>query len=335
VAQLLLSLLPVLLFLILLKVIDTYKLVTMQTVWRTLAGGCGAALVCYAINTGIFTLSGIRPNMWARTGAPILEEAAKAACLYWLIRKHRVGFMVDAAISGFALGAGFAIVENVSNLPALLHAGLLTCAVRGLGTAFMHGGTTGIFGIISINRVEIKGKSGAVEFLPGLAIATAIHLFYNQPWVSPPVAAGFILLTLPGTLSLIFWRSEKALETWMGTKLDKDLDLLQMITTGTISDSRAGSYLRSLEQTFAPLILADMICYLQLSLELSAQAKGDLLRREIGFPTVDDPELPGRLKELKFLEGRIGGAGKLALGPLLGSTHRDTWEIQQLKSLPG
>ncbi len=54
--------------------------------------------------------------------------------------------MVDAAISGFAVGAGFAVIENLTYIPALSAAGLLTAAVRGLGTAMMHGGTTAIFG---------------------------------------------------------------------------------------------------------------------------------------------------------------------------------------------
>ncbi len=144
------------------------------------------------------------------------------------------------------------------------------------------------------------------------------------------IAAVVVLVTLPALIALIFWRSEKALEKWLGTKLDKDIDLLQMIATGTFSKSRAGAYLQSLESTFTPVILGDMLSYLHLSLELSARAKGDLLRREMGFPVAPDPELPAQLKELKFLESQIGRAGKLALGPLLGQSRRDIWELQQL-----
>ena len=108
------------------------------------------------------------------------------------------------------------------------------------------------------------------------------------------------------------------------------MDLLNMIAMGTFGESRVGTYLRALEHTFGPLVLGDMLCYLQLSAELSTQAKGDLLRREMGFPEVPDPELPGRLKELLFLERQIGRTGKLALAPLLGASHRDIWEIDQL-----
>jgi hypothetical protein len=120
--------------------------------------------------------------------------------------------------------------------------------------------------------------------------------------------------------SLVFWRGEKSLEKWVGTKLDKDMDLLHMIATGTFSESHAGKYLRSLDKTFAPALLGDMLCYLQLSLELSAQAKGDLLRREMGFPPAPDPELPAKLKELAYLERQFG--------------RRDVWELQQLAEKP-
>jgi hypothetical protein len=40
--------------------------------------------------------------------------------------------------------------------------------------------------------------------------------------------------------------------------------------------------------------------------------------------------LPSQLKELRFLETQIGRAGKMALGPLLGESRRDIWELQQL-----
>ena len=85
-----------------------------------------------------------------------------------------------------------------------------------------------------------------------------------------------MLLVLPVLMSLIFWRSEKALEKWVGTKLDKDIDLLQMMTAGSFNASPAGRYLHSLENTFAPEVLGDMLSYLQLSLELERTRQGRL-----------------------------------------------------------
>ena len=325
-----LSILPVILFLFALELVDTYKLLALRRVLRSVAVGCGVAIICYALNTAVYRSGIVSAGIWARSGAPVIEEIGKALYVAWLLRSNRVGFMVDTAISGFAVGAGFAVLENLTYIPDLSATGLVTSAIRGLGTAMMHGGATAIFGTVSANLSEIRSSRSPLVYLPGLAFAVVIHLLYNQPFLHPVTSAVVILLTLPAAMAFVFWRSEAALEKWLGTKLDKDIDLLQMITSGTFSSSRAGSYLRSLENTFAPEVLGDMLCYVQLSLELSARAKGDLLRREMGFPVPSDPELPGQLRELVWLESRIGRAGKLALSPLIGQSQRDLWELQQL-----
>jgi RsiW-degrading membrane proteinase PrsW (M82 family) len=328
-----LSLLPVLIFLFALELIDTYKLLSLRRVLRSVAIGAGVALVCYALNTAVNQSGAVSSSTWARSGAPFLEECAKGLYVAWLLRRNRVGFMVDAAISGFAVGAGFAVLENLTYIPVLSTAGLLTSAIRGLGTAMMHGGTTAIFGIVSVNLSEIRASRSWSKFLPGLAAAVLVHELYNQPLWRPVTAAVAVLVTLPVVMSLIFWRSERALENWLGTKLDKDIDLLQTLAGAGFSNSRAGRYLHSLEGTFAPEILGDMLSYLQLSLELSSRAKGDLLRREMGFPVPADPDLPAQLKELRWLESQIGRAGKLALAPLLGQSRRDVWELEHLAAI--
>jgi protease PrsW len=322
------SVLPVLLFLFGLAWIDTYKLLTLGRVLRSVGVGCVVAAVCYGINTGIYAAGIASPAVWSRSGAPVIEEVAKALYVAWLLRTNRVGFMVDTAISGFAVGAGFALVENLTYIPDLSATALVASAVRGLGTAMMHGGTTAIFGTVSVNWSEIRGSRSPLLLLPGIVIAIVIHVLYNQPLSRPVMAAVVVLVSLPAVLAFIFWRSERALEDWLGTKLDKDIDLLQMIATGTFSQSPAGTYLRSLESSFTSSILGDMLSYLHLSLELSARNKGDLLRREMGFPVEPDPQLAAQLKELKFLESQIGIAGKMALSPLLGQSRRDVWELR-------
>lgn len=327
-----LSVFPVLVFLLALALIDTYRLMTLRRILGTVGLGCGVAILCWLLNTAVYATGLFSPHLWARSGAPVVEEIAKGLYVAWLIRTNRVAFMVDSAIAGFALGAGFSVIENISYIPDLTAAGLLASAIRGLGTAMMHGGATALFAVVSNNLAEIHGARLAASFLPGLVLATAIHTLYNQPVLAPVQHAVIVLLALPVLLSLIFWRSEKALATWLGTRLDKDIDLLQMMTGGSFTDSPAGRYLTSLKATFAPDIVGDMLCYLQICLELSARAKGDLLRREMGFPVTGDPELPSRLRELNWLERRIGRAGKLALAPLLGHSRRDVWELQQLAS---
>ena len=330
-----LGLLPVLIFLFSLELIDTYKLFTLPRVLRSVAVGALVAVACYGLNTAVAMSGAVSAPVWARSGAPLVEEVAKALYVGWLLRKNRLGFMVDAAISGFAVGAGFAVLENLTYIVDMTAAGLLTSAVRGLGTAMMHGATTAIFGIVSVNLNEMRESRSPLLLLPGLSVAVLIHELYNQPVWNPVKAAVAVLIVLPVLMSFIFWRSEKALERWLGTKLDKDIDLLQTLSGGEFSSSRAGRYLKSLEGTFAPEVLGDMLSYLQLSLELSARAKGDLLRREMDFPVAPDPELPAQIKELRYLESQIGRAGRLAVAPLLGQSRRDLWEMERLAAGEG
>jgi hypothetical protein len=266
----------------------------------------------------------------ARFGAPVIEELLKAAYIIYLIRSSRVGFMVDAAISGFAVGAGFALVENVYYLNVYAGSHLALWALRGFGTAMMHGGATAMVGIVSSSLAGRSPTPRATVFAPGLALAVVIHSAYNLALVPPVASTLAILIGLPVLLSLIFLQSERSLQLWMGVKLDKDIELLHMIATGRLSETRSGTYLRSLKNAFPPEILGDMLCLLQLSLELSARAKGDLLKREAGFAVAPDPSLAAKFKELAYLEKNIGRAGMRAVTPLLSWSSRDLWEMHQL-----
>lgn len=289
------------------------------------------AAVSYALNTLAFRSMPAHAHEYSVFGVPVVEEILKAAYVVYLIRSSRVGFMVDAAICGFAVGAGFSAVENTIYMRAYLEGSLILWTVRGFGTAMMHAGTTSIFAILSSN---LSGRSPAYSwrvFGPGLALAIAIHWAYNQALLPPLPSTFAILVGLPVLLSFIFIVSEKSLRSWLGTKLDKDIELMEMISAGRFSETRPGSYLRSLRKSFPPELVGDMLSLLYLSLELSARAKGDLMRREAGFPLIPDPSLPAKLKELAYLEKNIGRAGNLALAPLLSRSTQDLWEIYMLK----
>lgn len=331
-AQLAASLAPVLVFLAALTLLDTYRLLSLRSILRAMLAGCVAAVACYFLNTSILRMLGADARWYAWFGLPLVEEVAKASYLVWLVRRNRIGFMVDAAISGFAIGAGFALVENIYFIERFGGGPLLTWAVRGFGTSMMHGGTTAIVGIIATRLVDRGGARALSTWAPGLSLAAAIHAFYNSGLVSPLTSAAVILIGLPGLIWVIFEQSEKSLRGWLGEKLDKDIDLLQMMATGEFIDSPAGKYLRGLQGTFPMEIVGDMLCYLQVSLELSARAKGDLLRKELGFPVEPDPEVARQFKEMAFLEHSIGAAGRLALAPLLPQNSRDLWELQQLSA---
>jgi hypothetical protein len=135
---------------------------------------------------------------------------------------------------------------------------------------------------------------------------------------------------LPVILALVFYVSEKSLQRWLGGKLDRDIEMLNIIAQGEFNQTRSGAYLMSLNETFPPEMRGDMLCLLQLTIELSVRAKSDLLMREVGLEAAPDPGLEGQLKELEYLEKSIGPTGMLAIRPLLAQTPRDLWELHRL-----
>jgi hypothetical protein len=139
-----------------------------------------------------------------------------------------------------------------------------------------------------------------------------------------------MLVSIPALLAGVFLWSEASLRRWLGDKLDKDIELLNMIATGELHRTRSGAYLQSLQDAFPPAIRGDMLCMLQLTIELSVRSKGDLLLREAGLEVPPDPEIEAQFQELAYLKNSIGRTGLLAVAPLLSQTGRDLWEMRRL-----
>jgi len=323
-----LALLPVLLFLAALRVLDSYKLVSLRRVGGALAAGAAAAAVCYGINTVIFQhLHENQDQYYIHFGAPVVEETVKAAYWVFLIATARVAFMVDSAICGFGIGAGFALVENVFYLHALEGRGFGVWIMRGFGTAVMHGGAAAIGALVSVYLSESRQWRGVRQFAPGLVVAMMLHSLFNQGVLSPASSTAAAVAGLPLIFMVVFYFSERSLHRWLGGKLDKDIEMIAMIASGEFKQTPQGAYLMSLNDAFPPEVRGDMLTLLHLTLELSARAKGDLMRREAGLDVPPDPALESHLKELRYLEKSIGPTGMLAVRPLLSQTPRDLWEM--------
>ncbi|MEN8005943.1 MAG: PrsW family glutamic-type intramembrane protease [Candidatus Krumholzibacteriota bacterium] len=325
------GLLPVALYLVALVAMDSYKLVRVQTVLVAVAAGFGALLICNFLNPWVMGLTGTSQTTFSRYLAPITEETFKGAYLVFLFRRHRVGFLVDAAIFGFAVGAGFGILENIFYLSMLEGAGLFTWVLRGCGTALMHGSTTAVFAII----LQANSEAGHVfrfrHLLASLGVVMLLHSLYNHFLVSPVLTALGLVLGVPLITFAIYQRSEKALEKWLGVGFDADSEMLAIITAGKVSDTRIGAYLMSLRDRFAPEVVADMICLLRIQVELAIEAKGLLMLRREGYDIEPGPELQVKVEELRYLEKNIGATGRLAVMPLRHRGGRDSWQKNLLK----
>jgi RsiW-degrading membrane proteinase PrsW (M82 family) len=326
-----LSLVPVFLFLLALFALDSFKLVRASNLLRVIVTGAVIAVGCLLLARWVIASGWFDKTTYLRYVAPLVEEAAKALVVVHLIRTKRVGFMVDAAILGFATGAGFAAAENLYYLFTVSDANLLLWGVRGFGTAVLHGGCTAVVAIVSKLLADLRTGERISVFLPGLAIAVVTHALFNRVLLSPVAFTLLLVASFPPLVFFVFARSERLLREWLEVGLGSDVDILDMLRSGEVKDTRVGQYVRTLRDKFPGEVLGDMLCYLQMSVELKIKAKGRLLMQEAGFTPIPDPLIGDLFRELTFLERSIGTTGKLALGPFLHWSTRDLWGLRMLR----
>jgi len=225
------TLIPVLLFLFLLFLLDSFKLVRMKTLLIAFFAGSSVALLAYFINSFFLSKQGVEFGAYSRFIAPVLEESLKASIIVILILRKRTGFLIDAAIYGFASGAGFAVAENIYYLSALQNTTIITAAIRGLGTAIMHSGTTSLLAVFAIGALNLEKKLYK-GLIPGLLFAILVHSVFNHFYIHPALQTLIIVVVIPLLLILIFKFNEKKLSDWLEADFFNEAGLLTKIRKG-------------------------------------------------------------------------------------------------------
>jgi len=326
----LVALLPVLVFLAALLWLDSYKLLAPPAVLAVIGVGAAIAAASYPLNAFLLGRADIGVPAFSRYVSPLTEELLKGLVVLVLVRTHRIGFLVDAAIFGFAVGAGFALAENLYYLHLAAEAGMGTWIVRGFGTALMHGGATALFAVAGMALQSGAGAATALRFVPGYLAAVALHSTFNHFADRPLVAAIGTALLLPILLHVAFERSERAVGQWLGQGFDADAEMLELIHSGRLSDSHVGSYLQSLKSRFHGPVVADILCYIRLYTELALRAKGILIMRENGFEAAPDEPTRAKFEEMRYLERSIGATGLRAVRPMLHISQKELWQMYML-----
>lgn len=325
------SILPVLFFLLFLFLLDSFKLVVKRTLLYAILWGVISAGIAYLLNNLILNMSDLTFESFSRYIAPGTEEVIKSLFVFYLVSRKKAGFLIDAAIYGFAIGAGFALIENSLYAHAAADAGFLVWIIRGFGTALMHGGCTALIALILVGA---KSRNASYTLYTSIAFVSAylIHGAFNHFYINPLLQTIGIIILLPVIFILIFRHNENQLQSWLEIEFSSEVELLQMIHKGKFSDTRAGEYLASLKTRFAAETIFDMYCYIQLYLELSIKAKRNLMLKESGFPPITETDIQQKLLELAALRKEIGKTGELTLSPLISMNYRDLWKFNLLKN---
>lgn len=321
---------PVVVFLVGLRLMDSYKLVHRTTLMLAIGGGVVIALAAFGGNRILLDALHMPPSILRAWGAPVAEELLKALLIGWLIAASRVGFVVDAAVLGFAVGTGFALAENVYYANALRDPTLVLWLVRGLGTAIMHGTAAALFAIFGKALWDRYPNGGLLVFGPGLVLAVLVHATFNQLSPSSLVTTAILLAASPVLLLGAFEYSDRATRDWLASGFDGEMEMLESILDGAVAETPVGRYLETLRSRFDPMVVADLFCLLSIHLELSLRAKGMLIARAAGVEVPVDDSVRENLAEMKHLERTVGATGCLAILPLRQRSRRDLWQILML-----
>jgi RsiW-degrading membrane proteinase PrsW (M82 family) len=325
------GLLPVLIFLIVLLYLDSYKLVSFRTVLWVILAGALLPIAGYWMNGYLISKLGWDFTFYSRFAAPIIEEGLKASVLIFLFRTNRIGFLVDSAILGFAVGAGFGVVENFYYLYMASDAHIAVWVVRGFGTAIMHGGVMALFGVMAQTLTERSMRINPLLYVPGFIIAITIHSAFNHFPGTPILTTLGTLLVLPPILLVVFKKSARSMHEWLEVDFDEDALLLEQINSGEFTKTKIGQFLEDLKQKFPGPVVVDMLCYLRLYTELALRAKGVLMMRENGLDTPVGERTRAKFEEMRYLEKSIGKTGCLAMSPFLQMTRKDLWQLYVLE----
>ena len=264
----LIALLPVIALIIVLDHLDSHRLLGTRFILKVYVAGGVIAIISAFVNGFVLDYSQASFLNYTRYGAPVIEEILKASVLIFLFRTNRIGFLIDAGILGFTVGAGFSFVENIYylNMASDAHYGIWF--VRGFGTAIMHGGATAIFAILVQTLTKRHLKMNPLLYLPGLLAAVILHSIFNHFPVSPVLSTAVTLLILPTLLFMLFERNTVSIHNYLKVDFDSHKRLLRQIEHGEFTGCEAGRFLLDLKQVVSGTAVKDMVYYFHLHTEL-------------------------------------------------------------------
>lgn len=328
-----LALVPALLMVGLFVWLDVFKLMSLREVLLLLLLGGITALIAYPISGRVIDQLPLGFSYYSRFIAPWIEETLKALAVVALILANRIGYKLDAVISGFAIGAGFSVVENIFYLVRFPELEASVWMVRGLGTALMHGATCAILAAVVHELAERANRRSAARFrfnplwlIPGLLIAGLIHTGFNQFPDRPMVAMMAALVATPVVLIGIFQVGTAEAQGWLAEESTAHRDALDQLRAGTFPDDESGRRIAALATRLGGNAGECVRDFLTTEMALVVAAEEKLLGKPV--PAAEVRALFERRDSLRFGLGRTTRA---ALDPLLPFSRNDRWEVAELR----
>ena len=337
-----LALVPVLLMAALFAWLDVFKLMSVWEMLGLLILGGLAALAAWPISGQMLDALPMGFSFYSRMVAPWVEEALKGLAVVLLFAGNRIGYKLDAVISGFAIGAGFSVIENIMYLARYPELAAPVWLVRGLGTAIMHGATCAILAAIAHELGDRSARASGrrfwlnpLWFLPGYIAASLIHIAFNhfpdQPMLVMIVTAVVAPLVLLGLLRF----GESEAQGWLAEETTAHEAALAEWRAGGFPQDESGKRIEALAKRAGGAEAERIHAYCMLKTELVLAAERELQDQDRDVEPEDRFRLRRQFAELETLRKAMGRTGFAALRPLLPFSRNDDWELSELREVVG
>ncbi|HEX8937719.1 MAG TPA: PrsW family glutamic-type intramembrane protease [Sphingomicrobium sp.] len=332
------ALIPVMAMLAVFVWLDAFKLMNLKEILVLLMLGAIAALAAWPVSGRLLDTLPIGFSLYSRFVAPWIEEAIKAVIMIGLFRMNRIGYKLDAVISGFAIGAGFSVVENIIYLTIFPNYGTGTWLVRGFGTAIMHGTTLAVLAAIAHEFAERETREAAADFdfsamwfVPGYLVAVALHIAFNQFPDRPMIAMMASMLIAPIVLIAILNFGTAEAQRWLAAESAEHLGQLEALRGGRWPNGQAGLKIAALAERLDAESVNRIRRYWELQAWLVAQAEEAMIEEAAGDAEFDGPAVRAAFAELEGLKRALGRSTFAAMQALLPFSRNDQWEVSELR----
>ncbi len=333
------ALFPVALYIFVVYTLDNFSLVGIRDLMLLVGAGLLAAAACFGLFrlTDPFVSERVSDSLY-----PILEEAVKAFPLWWLARRKKIAFFIDSVICGAAVGGGFSILENILYL-LMGNLGIGTALFRGLEVALIHMGCSAIVAVALMFTVRLLERRHArlpvkkrdiTMSLFLFFVAAILHILHNYLHPDPLLQFVVVFGSLGGLLVWVYQYDGDMIHRWLDRGLDKQVALMMDIQQGLLGETKTGQFLLSVKENFPAEVYFDIICYVQLYIELAVAAKSRFMTREAGLDEPLDEATRNRYleqyAEFKNLEKALGQSAKMTVAPVVKFYPADRKALDEL-----
>lgn len=337
-----LALLPVLLMATLFVWLDMFKLMSVGEMVGLLLLGGVTALAAWPVSGAVLDQLPMGFSTYSRMVAPWIEEALKLMGVILLFAGNRIGFKLDAVISGFAIGAGFSVVENIIYLVRYPELAAPVWVVRGLGTAIMHGTTAAILAAVAheLGERSTRERGAAFRlnplwFAPGYLAASLIHLVFNHFPDRPMLVMMVTLVLAPLCLLALLRFGESEAQGWLAEECAIHETMLAAWRTGGFPEDASGRRIEAMSRRVSGQEAERIRAYCMLKTELVLAAERELQDSDRHIALEERQRFRDQFAKLEALRQSMGRAGFAALRPLLPFSRNDEWELSELRELIG